>query len=141
MTNPKNHQCYEFWRDCSHRTKMLRPRRDCSHQLWKLLELYPVMSLSRLRSQLEYNSNVSDLNMSLHKNTVVLSDSKAWTVFVCSLVVLHHFVSLGNFKIKILNLWQPNVSSGHLYEAIILWNFNYQGMIRISLTYIPVFFI
>ena len=34
------------------------------------------MSLSRLRSQLEYNSNVSDLNMSLHKNTVVLSDSK-----------------------------------------------------------------
>ena len=34
------------------------------------------MSLSRLRSQLEYNSSVSDLNMSLRKNTVVLSDSK-----------------------------------------------------------------
>jgi hypothetical protein len=73
------------------------------------------MSLSRLRSQLEYNSSVSDLNIRLRKTPVVLSDSKArhlrdevargiekdivWWYKVCSLVVLHHFVSLGNFKI------------------------------------------
>jgi hypothetical protein len=35
------------------------------------------MSLSRLRSQLEYNSSVSDLNIWLRKTPVVLSDSKA----------------------------------------------------------------
>jgi F420-0:gamma-glutamyl ligase len=35
------------------------------------------MSLSRLRSQLEYNSSVSDLNIRLRKTPVVLSDSKA----------------------------------------------------------------
>ena len=35
------------------------------------------MSLSRLRSQLEYNSSVSDLNIRLRKAPVVLSDSKA----------------------------------------------------------------
>ena len=35
------------------------------------------MSLSRLRSQLEYNSSVSDLNIRLRKTPVLLSDSKA----------------------------------------------------------------
>jgi hypothetical protein len=112
------------------------------------LELYSSWLLSLLRLITGYNSinnkmatfEISRITGGFFK-IIFPPKHRKTRIIVCSLVVLHHFVSLGNFKIKILNLWQPNVSSGHLYEVIILWKFNYQGMIRISLTYIPFFFI